>query len=92
MSSAFEAPTAYLGYLGQALDHLSIVAAVKDLIDQLQHVNLVSFQEVVDVGAQQLLETSQAVQVGDGDNVAIFTRRRWLNFLLDQLEDAIHVS
>ena len=92
LGGAFEPSTTDLGDLGEALDHLPIVAAVENLVDQLQHVDAVPLQEVVDVGAQQLLKARQRVQIGDGNYVAIFARGRRLNFLLDQPQDAVDVS
>ena len=92
MGGAFEPPATDLGDLGEALDHLPIVAAVENLVDQLQHVDAVPLQEVVDIGAQQLLEACEGVQIGDGNYVAIFAGGRRLNLLLDQPQDAVDVS
>ena len=59
LGGALEAPATDLGDLSQALDNLPVVAAVEDVIDELQHVDAVALQEVVHVGAQQLLQARQ---------------------------------
>ena len=92
LRGALESPATDLRYFGEALDHLPIITTVKDLIDQLQHINLVPLQEVIDIRAQQLLETGEAVEVGDRDDVPILTRGWRLNLLLNQLQYAIHIS
>ena len=51
LGGALEAPATDLGDLSQALDNLPVVAAVEDVIDELQHVDAVTLQEVVYVGA-----------------------------------------
>ena len=49
LSSAFEASITYLGDLSETLNYLSIITTIKDVVDELKHVNFVPLQEVVDI-------------------------------------------
>ena len=71
LGGAFESTATDLADFGQTLNYLPIITTVEDVIDQLEHVDLVPLKEVIDVGSQKQFETSQGVKISYWDYVAV---------------------